>query len=246
MFFYNKKKENKSNINIEENIPDEADKYDANWMKRMITHNVRMPMSIIRGYADVVRQDLLPEMERKKALDTICENIMYLDQILSVVFNDENTDEINLVKVNISEVITKVTGYMYEISKKNNIKIMLNIGASDVCIDAEYIPVMRVFYQIYENSFKYLKPYSTIEFKTYLAGEDILIIYKDDGEGVDSKYLTNIFEKGYRGDNSKGISGSGYGLYDVAQIVERYNGKIEIKSDKGSGFSIYITFPIAR
>lgn len=247
MLFRNKKNKNKSELSNLEKINIENDnKNDVIWLRRIITHNVRMPMSIIRGYSDVIKQDLLSEEERKKALDAICQNIMYLDQILSVVFNDENSNETTLTKVDISEVIRRVTDYVSDISKKNNIKINLKLETPNVYINAEIIPVMRVFYQIYENAFKYLKEFSTIEIKTYLADNDVLIVYKDDGDGIDSENASNVLEEGFRGDNSNRTNGGGYGLYDVSQIVKGYNGNIEVKSSKGNGFSIYITFPIAE
>ena len=243
MFFKNKK----VSVELQEHeLP--KDSYQPNadliWMRRMISHNIRMPMSIIRGYSDVIRQDLLSPEDRKKALDTICENVMYLDQILSVIFDDGFSSEIIFTKVDVTEVIKKVTGYMTEISKKNNINIILNLDTPNTYVNAENIAFMRMFYQIYENSFKYLKNNSTIEIKTYLAGDDVLIVYKDDGAGVDD--VARIFEKGFRGENSSGVIGSGYGLYEVSETVKRYNGNIEIKSGKGNGFSIYMTFPILK
>jgi K+-sensing histidine kinase KdpD len=104
------------------------------WMRRIISHNVRMPMAIIKGYGDVLKQDLLGEKERQKAIDSIYENILYLDQILSVVFDYGETKEVTLVKVNICEVIRKVIGYVKEISRNNGIKSISSCNSQRILL----------------------------------------------------------------------------------------------------------------
>ena len=49
---------------------------DFNWMKRMLSHNVRMPSAVISGYGELLRQELLTPEEQKKAILDICENII--------------------------------------------------------------------------------------------------------------------------------------------------------------------------
>jgi signal transduction histidine kinase len=102
---------------------------------------------------------------------------------------------------------------------------------------------MRIFYQILENAFKYLDAGNTISLLAHSAGEEILIVYKDDGKGMDAEEATKIFERGFRGGNGKKKNGTGLGLYDVAETVKKYNGIIEGTSRPGEGFSIYIRFP---
>lgn len=226
----------------------EKDEYEEDiiWMRRIISHNIRMPMAIIRGYGDVLMQDLLPENERKMALESICENIMYLDQVLNVIFETGETEEVLMTKVNISEVLKKVTGYVKEILRKSMIDLSLKLEKEEMYIEAELVPIMRMFYQILENSFKYLNSGNHISINVYSAENDILIVYKDDGEGISENEVKHVFEKGFRGGNSIRKIGTGYGLYEVKKILNTYHGMIEIKSHKGEGFSIFISFPKAK
>lgn len=243
-------KENKKDINREQQIEAEncSDKSQAiedeiMWMRRIISHNVRMPMAIIKGYGDVLKQDLLGEKERQKAIDSIYENILYLDQILSVVFDYGETKEVTLVKVNLCEVIRKVIGYVKEISRNNGIKITLNTEKEELFIEAELTPIIRIFYQLLENSFKYLSEGNNVHFSIYSLGDEVLVVYKDDGIGINDEDVPYIFDKGFRGSNSQNKTGSGYGLFEVLETVKKYKGNIEIKSHIGHGLSIFIKFP---
>ena len=66
---------------------------------------------------------------------------------------------------------------------------------------------------------------------------------KDNGKGMREWEVKNIFEEGFRGSNSEGKTGTGYGLHDVKAIVERYGGTIEISSREKAGFAVYMLFP---
>lgn len=213
------------------------------WMRRMVSHNVRMPMSIIRGYGDVLRQDLLDEKEKKAAIESICENIMYLDQMIGVIFDSDEIHDSMLTRVNISDIIRKTSGYVKEVARKKQISINVRLESEELYIEAEQTPMMRVFYQIFENAFKYLDTGNTISLLAHSAGDEILIVYKDDGKGMESEEVKRIFEQGFRGSNSKSNQGTGLGLYDVAETVKKYNGMIEAASRPGEGFSIFIRIP---
>ena len=77
----------------------------------------------------------------------------------------------------------------------------------------------------------------------YVENRQILLVFKDNGIGMDEREVKSIFEEGFRGSNSKEKQGTGYGLYDVKTIVERYGGTVEISSREKAGFSVYMLFP---
>jgi signal transduction histidine kinase len=68
-----------------------------------------------------------------------------------------------------------------------------------------------------------------------------LIVFKDDGKGVDAKELEHIFELNYQGSNR--VSGFGLGLHLAKLSVEAHKGEIFAKSGKDKGMGIYICLP---
>ena len=219
---------------------------DIAWMRRMVSHNVRMPMAIIRGYGDVLRQNLLNEDEKKKAIESICENIVYLDQIINIIFEDGKTEEVMMTEVNIFEILKTVISYMEDMAHNNGLKINFASVSNELYIMAEPIPIIRIFYQIFENAFKYLNKGCEIFMNAFSTDDDILVVYKDNGKGIDEDEVEFILNKGFRGRNSKNKSGSGFGLYEANEIAKRYGGKLEVKSRNGKGFSVFITFPKSK
>lgn len=218
---------------------------DINWLKRMLSHNVRMPMSVITGYGELLRQGLLSGEEQKEVIDNICENITYMNDVLKVVLEDDKEEIQMLEDVDIAALLHRSAEYVSEVAKKVPMKISVKTENPCMLVQAEYIPVMRVFYQLFENAIKYLDGGDTVTINAYYAGSEyVLVVFKDNGRGISEKDVERIFEKGFRGSNSSGKHGSGYGLYDVKQIVERYGGTVEVSSREETGFSVYLMFPV--
>lgn len=243
----NRQAENKQNntvvIQQENETRKDANLSDIVWIQRMVSHNVRMPMSIIRGYGDLLKGGLLNEQEQQEAIKSICDNIMYLDQIINVIFEYDKPEEISLTRVDVVQILKRVSGYVKEMAVRNHIEIKLNFKQEKLYINADSISVMRMIYQLIENAFKYLDGGGCITLSAYEAGEHVLIVYKDDGYGMSEKELEKVTHRGFRGLNSKGKSGSGFGMYDLENTIKKFGGTLEVKSKPGEGFSVFMLFP---
>lgn len=221
---------------------DKEDSYEQMiWMRRMISHNIKMPMSIISGYAELLKQGILSADDQMNAVNAINENVMYLSQVLSVIFDDNMDGNIDITKVNVYKLIERVMGYVKEISRKNNIRIFLE-GDSEAYIKADQMDIMKVFYQILENSFKYLKEGNTIRIQVRVTGDNVLVVYKDDGIGIPESEVEKVMQMGYRGSNSGSRLGKGFGMYDISETVKKYGGMMKVNSRENEGFTIIMTF----
>ena len=96
-----------------------------------------------------------------------------------------------------------------------------------------------------ENALKYsAEPHIVVE--TGKVEDDFFISVKDNGVGIEKKYLKNIFKKFYRvptGDIHN-VKGFGLGLNFVKRIIDAHNGKIKVKSLPGIGTEFRLFIPI--
>jgi len=74
----------------------------------------------------------------------------------------------------------------------------------------------------------------------------IIIRVKDEGIGIPSEEINNLFVPFYRASNTGEISGSGLGLAIVKRAVDLHNGKISIKSEVGIGTEFIVTIPLIK
>ena len=109
----------------------------------------------------------------------------------------------------------------------------------EVIADAEQIK--RVINNIISNSVKYMdKSDPRIDIRVKDVGDFVQIEIEDNGRGIGTKELPNIFERFYRADVSRhSAGGSGIGLSIVKKIIEDHGGKIWASSTLGKGTVMY-------
>ena len=98
---------------------------DVNWIKRMLSHNMRMPMSVITGYGELMKQGLLDSSEMAEVIESICENINYMNGVLKVVLDDQSEDIIAPTTVDVAALVRNSTKYVKDIAKKYQLKYPL-------------------------------------------------------------------------------------------------------------------------
>ena len=104
--------------------------------------------------------------------------------------------------------------------------------------------IVNVFVNILENSLKYSKSKPIIEIIVKNEKLKTIILFKDNGIGMNKKVKSKIFEKFYResSGNIHNIKGHGLGLAFVKKIIDMHGGMISVKSQEGKGSTFKITF----
>ena len=112
----------------------------------------------------------------------------------------------------------------------------------DVYIIADAEQLKRVINNIISNSVKYLdKRKGIINIRIKDVGDFIEVGIEDNGRGIATRDLPNIFDRFYRTDASRNSQkgGSGIGLSIVKKIIEDHNGRIWATSKEGIGTEIH-------
>ena len=102
--------------------------------------------------------------------------------------------------------------------------------------------MMRAFYNLVENSIRYMNRPGNICLTVEETAEEIYAIYRDDGEGMDETEADSITDLNYQGSNAN-RDGHGIGMYLVKDAVETNGGTLFIRTGKGKGMGIYMAFP---
>jgi len=95
------------------------------------------------------------------------------------------------------------------------------------------------------NALRYTPEGGEIRLSAEQAGGNIIVHVRDNGRGIPPDILPFIFERSYRGDESRSGSESGLGLAIAKSIVELHGGQLIAQSggiDKGSAFSIFVCY----
>lgn len=226
-------------------------KEDVAWLKRQIAHGVRMPLAIISGYGDLLRkQDYDSLEEQKMYISKICSNIDYLNQTFQIIIDDEaGKEEEQNVRLDLLEVARNIVDYADNLTKSHGVKLELNSSHEHVYIRGNRIDIMKVLYNLIENSLKYMRHGDAIYITIEQVENQAWVVYRDNGEGVTKQDAERLTELNYRGEQNEqetdAVKGTGMGMYLVKDIIQKHHGTLQVKGGVGTGFAMYIIFPLA-
>ena len=127
--------------------------------------------------------------------------------------------------------------------KKHKVECFVTADVPNVYADREGIE--RVVLNILTNSIKYTPDGGTIKIYVGFVYNDAYIKVIDNGLGIPEEDLNRIFERFYRVDKARTrrMGGTGLGLSIAKEILDKNNGSIDIKSEKGKGTEVVIRIP---
>lgn len=224
---------------------------DVVWLKRQIAHGVRMPLAIISGYGDLLKKgDYSSKEEEELYINKICSNIDYLNQTFRLVIDDDaGKEEVQDARLDLLEVVRNIVVYTDNLTKSHGVQLKLNSSHEQIWIWGSQIDMMKLFYNLIENSLKYMQHGDTIYITVEEVENQAWIVYRDNGEGVTKQDAEQLTELKYPGGQMEGkpdaVKGTGMGMCLVKDIIQRHQGGLKIKGGMGVGFAMYITFPLA-
>jgi signal transduction histidine kinase len=211
-----------------------------------VSHSLRIPISVIQGYADLLREGLIADDEiSKEYLSRISERIEYINELLGQIFLEAQTDgsiyTVPLEPVDICRLVERIADDVRTAAMRLNISINVVLVEEGIMINGDINLLTKIFYNILGNSLKYMNREGLINITVSREGKEVLIIFKDNGMGLSEEETEHIFELNYQGSNK--TTGDGFGLYFVMNGVMVLGGKVFAKSSPGAGMSIYMVFP---
>ena len=224
-------------------------KEDVVWLKRQIAHGVRMPLAIISGYGDLLKKRDYDSLEEQELyISKICSNIEYLNQTFQIVIDDDAGKEEENERLDLLEVARNIVNYTDNLTKSHGVRLELNSSHEHVYIQGNRIDIMKVLYNLIENSLKYMRHGDAIYMTVEQVENQAWVVYRDNGEGVTKRDAERLTDLNYRGEQNgqemDAIKGTGMGMYLVKDIIQKHHGALQIKGGAGTGFTMYIMFPL--
>ncbi len=216
---------------------------DVVWFKRLMAHNLRMPFAIITGYGELLLSGSCASREEElDCIRKICNNIDYLNTLSKVLLDDDQEELLSQKEYfDVLACVRRVSEYVRTITQKAGIRIVVNSSREEVLFFGNRISLMRAFFNLIENSVRYMNRQGNIVITVEETGKEILIVYRDDGEGMCPEEAEHITELDFQGSNRK-KEGNGIGMYLIRRMVEAEGGSMEIKTGEGVGMGIYMSF----
>ncbi len=213
-----------------------------------ITHEIRTPITSIRAFTEILQDDDVEEVDRKRFKKIMSQELERLSRLISQVLDLEKyeTGKYTLTnsKTNINRIIEESVLACDAILKENNVSIERHLQESieDTELDADKIK--QVLINLITNAAKYgHKENPQIVLTSYFIDDTIRINVRDNGNGISVDEGQNIFDKFYQIQNNSNSKGNGLGLAICREIIYLHKGQIWLDTDFKDGAKFCILLP---
>lgn len=238
-----------SNIDISERFL--VDKMKSELMAT-VAHELRTPMTIIHGYAELLKMDIHSRHEQQEMLEIIHTQskamILLLNDLLDVA-------KVEAQAAGLYEMKLQPLGPCLEILAKtfitpgNHNKVSLELSPTLPEVKVDMARIEQAIKNCLSNAYKFSPKYSEVILRATEVMQDnqrkVLITIEDRGIGMTPEQLERVFDKFYRADPSGKIPGTGLGMAIIKSIIEQHGGSMLIESEYGVGTKVLLYLPIA-
>lgn len=214
-----------------------------------ITHDLRTPISVIKGYTEALYDGVITsEEETKKSLEIINTKTSQLEEMITSLINYCTFFRDNFRRQITPHCIKKqleafaksaeTTGRIFHRKISCNINLL---ESTDIPVNEQLLA--RALENLFGNALRYTEDDGEITITADESDECITITFSDTGCGIAEKDISHLFDLFYRGTNSRREQGLGIGLSVVKDIVDLHGWNIAIRSELGKGSDFIIRIP---
>lgn len=209
------------------------------------SHELRTPITSIKGFTEMLLEEDISEEERKKYLKIILDSANRLTNLAE--------ESILMTRLD-SQVILEKEKYLISEQIRNCIIILepqwsarnidINVEIEEITYNGNKDIMQHLWMNLISNSIKYNKENGRLNISLKKNSKnEIVVTISDTGIGMTEEQILHIFEKYYQVEKSKTMQGLGLGLTIVNKIINLVNGKINVTSKLGEGttFTVILT-----
>ena len=216
-----------------------------------ISHELRTPITVIRGEAEVtLRGQERDAEEYKDALHRIVELAMQLGKYVNDLLFLARTDTANLQFEWDSLVLTELVASAVEdfqvMAEESSISVSLDAPAEPVWIRGDKQRLRQLLFILGDNACRYSNPGGHIAVALRVDGNQASFSLTDQGIGIPAQDLERIFDRHFRSHNAQRSreDGTGLGLPMAKSILKAHGGDITVTSIESSGSTFTVTLPL--
>ena len=209
-----------------------------------ISHDLKTPITAVKGYVEGIMDGVADTPEKMdRYIRTIYVKANDMDRLINELtfYSKIDTNRIpyNFNRLNVAEYFDDCADDVGLDLRGRDIQFSyINTVDPETLVIADAEQMTRVINNIIGNSVKYMdKKEKRVELRVRDAGDFIQVEIEDNGKGIPTRELVNVFDRFYRTDASRNSAqgGSGIGLSIVKKIIEDHGGRIWANSKLGEG-----------
>jgi signal transduction histidine kinase len=208
-----------------------------------VTHELRTPLSVIRGQAEAIADGvypadaahLAPILDATQALDRLVEDLRTL------VLTDAGNLALNKEPTDLGQLVEDTVGSFRSQAESAGVSLTTEVSDNLPSVEVDPARIRQVISNLLSNAIRHTPSGGSVKVAVSSASNQVTMTVTDTGEGISPELLPHVFERFVKGPNS---TGSGLGLAIARDIVRAHSGGIEVRSSE-SGTTLTVTLPAA-
>ena len=222
-------------------------------MRRFVadaSHELRTPVSVIRGEADVALSRERPAAEYREVLTIVLDESRRLsvlvDDLLNLARADAGPTPLELHDFYLNELVADCCRGFRTIAGSRGLTLEC-ISAADMQYRGDERLLRRLVTNLLDNALRYTPAGGTVTVSLETGLDTVRILVADTGIGIPAEHASRVFERFYRTDEarSRAAGGFGLGLSMVRWIAEAHRGQAACVSEPGRGSTFTVSLPRA-
>jgi two-component system sporulation sensor kinase B len=216
-----------------------AEKTDtANAMAVSIAHEIRNPLTVIRGFLQLLNDKETME-DKKRYIEIALKETRHADTIINNYLSFSKQNSTGMVEIDCAHFLQQLKEMLVPFANMNQVNIIIRTAHSRMNADPAILK--QILVNICKNSIEAMPHGGDLTIATSEEVGRLSICIQDTGVGMSNHQLERLGESYY---STKGAKGTGLGLMVVNYLVSSMRGSIKFHSVLGKGTTVTLVFPI--
>lgn len=217
-------------------------------MMLSIAHDLRSPLSTIKGAAELLPEEAVPE-RRREYMESISHASDYMLTLVETLMNfyllDTEQSRSQISVYNLESLFKEVADNFLLQARKKDLRFSSEFLDMDTVVSGDRGQLQQVISNLMANALKFTEKGSICLRAEYHGGE-LRFSVQDTGCGMDSKDTERIFTAFERLENARNVPGFGLGLTISYRLVSQMGGNIRVESRPGEGSTFIVILPLRQ
>jgi signal transduction histidine kinase len=217
----------------------------------MASHQLRTPLTTVKGYLSMVLEGDAGELEAKqrKLLEEAysgAQRMVYLiGDFLNVSRLQTGKFVIEASKVNLAEVVAEEVEQLQETAKARQLELVYSRPDEFPVVKMDETKIRQVVMNFIDNAIFYSRPKNVITIELVATEKEITLRVRDHGIGVPASERHHLFTKFYRASNARKVrpDGTGIGIFMAKKVIMAHGGSIIFETVEGKGSTFGFRLP---
>jgi signal transduction histidine kinase len=214
-----------------------------------VTHELRTPMTVILGWAAILRQENDDDL-RATAAAAIEQSARAQAQLIEDLVDMSRLNlgklHLDVVPLRMATVIQQAASMIRPEADGKRISMSVTLPRDPCVIQGDPLRLQQICWNLLSNALKFTPEGGHIDVRLSRDDEAVEMSISDDGDGISDELLPRIFEPFRQGNGGTAKGGLGLGLAIVKELVTMHRGTVEARSDgAGNGARFIVRLPVA-